>query len=56
MIATRPSAPARQMPPHAPMPAGALAAVPGSRLVVTDGLVSVGQQAWVDRLASSALH
>jgi len=56
MIATRPSAPARQMPPHVPIVAGALAAVPGARLDVTDGLVSVGQQAWVDRLASSALH
>ena len=56
MIATRPSAPARQLPPHAPIVTGALAAVPGSGLDVTDGLVSVGQQAWVDRLASSALH
>ena len=44
------------MPPHALITAGALVALPGSRLDVTDGLVSVGQQAWVDRLVSSVLH
>ena len=56
MIAFQSSAPARQMPPHAPIRAGDLVALPGSRLDVTDGLVSVAQQAWVDRLASSVLH
>jgi hypothetical protein len=30
--------------------------VPGIGLDVTDGLVSIGQQAWMDGLATSVLH
>jgi hypothetical protein len=57
MIANPPSASTGQWPPQAiiasfdaPMP------VPGVRLDVTDGLVSIGQQAWMDGLATSVLH
>ena len=57
MIANQSSAPARQMPPHASIASFGLPAIlPGSVLDVTDGLVSIGQQAWIDRLASAALH
>jgi len=46
-----------------PMPAGLPIAsfdmpvgIPGGALDVTDGLVSIGQQAWMNGLATSVLH
>lgn len=57
MITNQTSAPARHMPPPAFIASfGPPATLPASVLRVTDGLVSIGQQAWMDGLASSALH
>jgi hypothetical protein len=57
MIANQISAAARQMPPqHFIAPFGAPASVPAFVLRVTDGLVSIGQQAWINGVASAALH
>jgi hypothetical protein len=57
MIANPTSAPARQMPPK-PFIASFRppASLPAFVLRVTDGLVSIGQQAWINGVASSALH
>ena len=50
------SAPSRPMPPARSSHRSNADACPSGALDVTDGLVSIGQQAWMNGLATSALH
>jgi hypothetical protein len=57
MIAIQTSAPSRPMLPCTFIASTNVArTVPGGALDVTDGLVSIGQQAWMNGLATSVLH
>ena len=57
MIAIQSSAASHPITPFTPVASMSLVPDgPGSALDVTDGLVSIGQQAWMNGVATSILH